>query len=80
MAAISTKLSGVDILPVNRVWGADGVERGHFVAQRTVLSADTTPTAGTWVTGDRIEHLTFAAGKNGTVCTAGGSPGAWALF
>jgi len=79
-AAITTKLSGCDILPVNRVWGADGVERGHFVAQRTVLSTDTTPTAGTWVVGDRIEHLTFAAGKNGTVCTVAGSPGTWVLY
>lgn len=79
-AAITTKLTGCDILPVNRVWGADGVERGHFVAQRTVLSADTTPGAGTWVVGDRIEHLTFAAGKNGTVCTVAGSPGTWVLY
>jgi len=79
-SAIATKIGGVAIIPINRFMGTDGVDRAHHTASRTILTADITPTAGSWVTGDVIFYSNPPAGKTGTRCETAGSPGTWAQF
>jgi len=79
-SAITNKIAGVDIIPINRFLTSDGRNIGHYTAQRVALSADTTPTAGTWETGDLIFHSNPTGSDTGTRCTAGGTPGTWGLF
>jgi hypothetical protein len=79
-SAITTKYNGVNIIPINRFLAADGSEIAHYTASRVSLSADTTPTAGTWVTGDLIFHSNPTGGNTGTRCTVAGTPGTWGLF
>ena len=79
-SAITNKMGGTDIIPINRFLGADGVERGQYAASRFALTADTTPMAGTWVTGDIIFHTNPSTGVAGTRCLTAGTPGTWELF
>ena len=79
-SAIATKISGINIIPINRFLGADGTERGHYTAARASLTADITPTAGTWVIGDTIFHSNPTGANTGTRCTVAGTPGTWGLF
>ena len=53
-SAITNKIGGVNILPINRFLGTDGTERAHHTASRFALTSDITPTTGTWATGDLI--------------------------
>lgn len=79
-SAVTNKMAGLNILPISRTVSPDGVTRGVYVAARAALSADTTPTAGTWVAGDVIYHTNPTGSNTGTRCTAGGSPGTWGTF
>lgn len=80
-SGITTKISGLNILPVSQELGPDGTVRGVYVATEASLTSDTTPTAGTWVQGDRIYYTDpDASDFVGTVCTAAGSPGTWKRF
>jgi len=79
-SAIATKISGINIIPINRFLGADGTERSHYTAARASLTADITPTAGTWVIGDTIFHSDPIGINTGTRCTVAGTPGTWGLF
>lgn len=80
-ASITTKVAGANILPVNRFFGPDGVERGQYIASRSSLTSDTTPTAGTWAAGDVIEYSNpIAASFAGTRCVTGGTPGTWKRY
>lgn len=76
-----TKYGGLDIVPIAMELGPDGVTRGVYLATEASLTADTTPTAGTWVQGDRIYYTdTDPLDYVGTVCTTGGTPGTWKRF
>lgn len=79
-SGITNKYAGPNIVPMDRSLGADGVKRGSYRAARVALTADTTPTAGTWVAGDTILHTDPTGANTGTRCTTGGSPGTWGLF
>jgi hypothetical protein len=79
-SAITNKIAGINIIPINRFLTSDGRNIGHYTAQRASLSADTTPTAGTWSTGDLIFHSNPTGTDTGTRCTVSGSPGTWGLF
>lgn len=79
-AAVTNKIAGVNIVPFDQVLGPDGTTRGVYYAARASLTADTTPTAGTWVTGDVIFHTNPTGSNAGTRCTVAGTPGTWGLF
>lgn len=79
-SAVTNKYGGLNIVPVNRFLGADGVERAHSVAARVSLTSDITPTGGTWATGDVIFYSNPPTGKTGTRCETAGTPGTWAQF
>ena len=79
-AAVANKYGGLNIIPINRFLNTSGVENVQCTASRFALTADITPTAGTWNTGDLIFHSNPAGGNAGTRCTAGGTPGTWSLF
>jgi hypothetical protein len=79
-SAVTNKISGVNIIPINRFLGADGTERGHYTAARASLTADTTPTTGAWVVGDTIFHSNPTGANTGTRCTVAGTSGTWGLF
>jgi hypothetical protein len=79
-STITNKIAGLNIIPIHRFLGPDGTERGHYTAVRASLTADTTPTAGTWVVGDTIFHSNPTGSNTGTRCTTAGTPGTWGLF
>lgn len=79
-STITTKIGGVNIIPINRFMGTDGTERAHYTASRFALTSDITPTTGTWATGDLIFYSNPPATKTGTRCETAGTPGTWAQF
>lgn len=80
-SGVSTAVSGVNVLPVAYELGPDGTARGVFSAARSTLTGDTTPTAGTWIAGDRIFYTNpIASSFIGSACVTGGSPGTWKRF
>ena len=80
-AYVPTPYSGVTIVPVERRLTTDGRPMFDFIAQRGTLSADITPSAGSWNRGDRIFYSDPSAGGNiGSICTTGGTIGAGAVF
>lgn len=79
-ASVVNKYGGVNIIPMNRFINTTGAENVQCTASRFALTADITPTAGTWNTGDLIFHSNPTGLNTGTRCTAGGSPGTWGLF
>jgi hypothetical protein len=79
-AAVVNKYGGLNIIPINRFINTSGVENVQATASRFALTADITPTAGTWNTGDLIFHSNPTGANTGTRCTAGGTPGTWGLF
>lgn len=80
-AGVTSKIGGLNILPIGLDFGTDGSARRRFRATRAALTADITPTAGTWIAGDVIwyENPT-AGGYAGTLCVTGGTPGTWKRF
>lgn len=73
---VFTEYGGVTILPEARRTDPDGVRRGQFRAQRSALSGDINPTAGTWLKGDRIDYREADAGAfTGVFCTTSGTNG-----
>jgi len=75
-----TAYSGVNIKPESTELSVSG-NVGLFTAQKAALSADTTPSAGTWRAGDRIRYLDPSAGGYvGTVCVTAGTPGTWKRY
>ena len=73
-AFINIAYSGQQILPVERRTDQDLVRRGRYRAPRAVLTGDTTPTAGNWLKGERIDYLeTDAGGYGGVACTTSGT-------
>jgi hypothetical protein len=78
-----TAYSGQRIIPIQKVY--DQVSQnyiGIFTANRSFLSADTTPPSGTWQAGDRILFSggALAGGYTGSLCITAGSPGTWKRF
>jgi hypothetical protein len=79
-AAITTKYGGLNIIPVARNMGADGIVRGDYIAATGALTAGRTPTAGTWIAGEKIAFTNAAAAASpGSQCTTGGTPGTFGL-
>src|SRR6185503_7144443 len=82
--AITTKVSGVDIVPFDRVHVlGNTAPLRHWTTSRagSSLTAGTTPAAGTWALGDRIFYCDpVASGFTGTCCVTAGSPGTWKRF
>ena len=78
-ADISTKFSGVNIIPVS---SDTGIGPRRFRAPKSVLTTDTTPNAAfPGVVGDIIIFTDGAAGgKSGSYCVTAGSPGTWKQF
>jgi hypothetical protein len=76
--------AGVNIITRTTIIGDDG--SGYAVqkvcnAAKGALSADITPSAGTWTKGSVIEYNDAAAGGfAGTRCVTGGSPGTWKRY
>jgi hypothetical protein len=79
-SAVTNKIAGLNIIPINRFLGSDEVERAHYTAQRASLTLDITPTTGTWATGDLIFYSDPSSGNTGTRCETAGAPGTWAQF
>lgn len=79
-STVSTPIDGVNIIPFGRFMTTGGVSIGHFTCARAALSADTTPTAGTWAAGDTIFHSNPTGAVTGTRCQTAGTPGTWGQF
>jgi hypothetical protein len=83
-SSITTKVSGVDIVPFDRVHVlGNTAPLRHWTTSRagSSLTAGTTPAAGTWALGDRIFYCDpVASGFTGTCCVTAGSPGTWKRF
>ena len=79
-STVSTPIEGVNIIPFGRFLTTGGVGIGHFTCARAALSADTTPTAGTWAAGDTIFHSDPTGAVTGTRCQTAGTPGTWGQF
>jgi hypothetical protein len=80
-SAVTTKYSGLNIIPYSYFINIDGEVVQMCRAKRSALTADTTPAAGTWRAGTIIQFTNPASGgKSGSLCTTGGSPGTWKQF
>jgi hypothetical protein len=80
-SGITTKYSGVNIIPYAYQHNLDQDRTVVCRAKRSSLTGDTTPTAGSWKGGDVIFFTNpAAAGKIGSTCTSTGSPGTWKQF
>lgn len=80
-SGITTKIAGVNIIPVDRTLTPSGTTVGTFQCAVGTLSASTTPPSGTWVEGDRIYYTNPAPSDYvGTVCTVAGTVGSGAEF
>lgn len=80
-SAITTKYGGVLIVPYSYQHNIDQDRTLLCRAKRSALTADTTPTSGSWKGGDTIFFTNpTASGKIGSTCIATGSPGTWKQF